>query len=119
MTELISLELAGLPPTINHAHINAHGRRFRTKACKDFQTLTTLLLQRAYGNKSPYSGPVALDIIFTARNKRRWDIDNRVKPLQDCLAMAGIIEDDSQIDLLIVKRRYGPKSYTKLTLKNF
>ena len=117
MTELISLEFAGLPPTINHAHINAHGRRFRSRQCRDFQTLTTLLLQRAYGNKSPYSGPVALDIIFTARNKRRWDIDNRVKPLQDCLTLAGVIKDDSQVEQLFIKKLYSNSDQTKLVLK--
>lgn len=116
---IVTAYFEGLPPTINHAHISSHGRRFRSRECRDFQEYAVDILRQAFKWDNPYSDRVALEIIFSSSNKRRWDIDNRVKPLQDCLAMAGIIEDDSQIDLLIVKRRYGPKSYTKLTLKNF
>ena len=52
----------------------------------------------------PYLGPVALHIIMTSRTRRRWDLDNRVKAVQDCLQMAGIIKDDSQITELVVRR---------------
>ena len=35
--ELINIELDGLPPTVNHMHINARGRRFRTNECIAYQ----------------------------------------------------------------------------------
>ena len=41
---------------------------------------------------------------MTARTRRRWDLVNRVKAVQDCLQMAGIIKDDSQITELVVRR---------------
>ena len=37
--------------------------------------------------------------------RRRRDLDNLLKCTQDALAHAGVFEDDSQIDLLVVVRR--------------
>ena len=36
-------------------------------------------------------------MIFTVNNKRRWDIDNRLKALFDCLEDARVIKDDAQV----------------------
>ena len=113
---LLRLELEGLPPTVNHMHINARGRRFRSQECIDYQDYVIAEISRYRTGEWPFSGRVSLTLIFTAPNKRRWDIDNRVKSIQDCLAMAGIIKDDSQIDSLWVVRRYGKKSATYLSL---
>ncbi len=96
--ELLKVKFEALPPTVNHMHINAHGRRIKTQACREFQEQTTAVLQQLWRNKPPYTGRVALHVIFTTNNRRRWDIDNRVKALQDCLTMAGVIKDDCQID---------------------
>ena len=60
---------------------------------------------------------MALSLVFTAPNKRRWDIDNRVKAIQDCLARAGIIKDDTQIDKLEAERVYGKEAKTRLILR--
>ena len=117
-SELISLELDGLPPTVNHMHMNVRGRVFRTKECKAYQDYVSEALSRLWASKPPYSGRCELDLIFTASNKRRWDIDNRVKSIQDCLTRAGIIKDDSQIDKLIVERVYGEISSTELILRS-
>ena len=37
-------------------------------------------------------------------DRRRRDLDNLPKAVQDSIAHAGVFEDDSQIDLLIVRR---------------
>ena len=116
---LINLEIEGLPPTVNHMHMKARGRVFRTKACKDFQDFVTLKLKSLWGNKEPFTGRVALEITFTTNNKRRWDLDNRLKALQDCLTMAGIIKDDSQIDKILLLRNYGSENKTVLRLLKF
>ena len=116
-SELISLELDGLPPTVNHMHINARGRRFRTKECKDYQDYVIDKIIQCRGREYPFWGRVALTLKFTASDKRRWDIDNRVKALQDCLTIAGVIKDDSQIDKLTVRRLYGEKAKTELILE--
>jgi crossover junction endodeoxyribonuclease RusA len=38
-------------------------------------------------------------------DRRRRDLDNLAKPTLDALEHAGVYEDDSQIDLLIIRRR--------------
>ena len=66
--------------------------------------------------KEAFTGAVAVFITFYTNNKRRWDIDNRVKALLDCLEKADIIQDDSQIDALLIKREHGKKTATKIIL---
>ena len=115
--ELINIELDGLPPTVNHMYINARARRFRTDECIAYQDYVLGALSWLWPSKEPYSGRVALSLVFTAPNKRRWDIDNRVKAIQDCLARAGIIKDDTQIDKLEAERVYGKEAKTRLILR--
>jgi crossover junction endodeoxyribonuclease RusA len=38
-------------------------------------------------------------------DRRRRDLDNLAKPTLDALEHAGVYEDDSQIDLLIIRRQ--------------
>ena len=54
--------------------------------------------------------PVCLSILFETSNRRSWDVDNRVKALQDCLSAAGVIHDDTQIEELHVKKDIWPKN---------
>ena len=114
---LLRLELDGLPPTVNHMHITARGRRFRSQECKDYQDYVVDKIIQCRACEEPFSGRVALTLIFTAPDKRRWDISNRIKSIEDCLARAGVIKDDSQIDELTVRRIYGEEAKTALILR--
>ena len=110
MSYLLSITLDGLPPTVNHLYRTGGRHRYKTPEGVAYQEATAaemraqremLPARRCVG---PYLGPVALHIVMTSRTRRRWDLDNRVKAVQDCLQMAGIIKDDSQITELIVRR---------------
>ena len=46
-------------------------------------------------------------------------MDNRIKALQDCLAMAGVIEDDRQIQRLLVERQVAVQTATVVTVLEF
>jgi len=96
------------PPSVNHywrrvgprTLISREGRTFRTNVCA--------LLARGNGNgprKPPSGGRIALAMDAFPPDRRRRDLDNLQKPVLDALEHAGVYEDDSQIDLLITRRR--------------
>lgn len=115
--ELARIELLGLPPTVNHLYRTSRsGVRYKTSQGKEWQALTAAIMAAAKTNRAPYDGDVALEIVFRTADRRRWDLDNRVKALQDCLAMAGVIEDDRQIQRLLVERQTGSKTATVVTV---
>ena len=45
-----------------------------------------------------------MKVVIYPRDKRRQDIDNRIKALWDALADAGVFDDDEQIDVLHIER---------------
>ena len=117
MTELLHMELKGLPPTVNHMYRSTKGgRRYKTMMGKLYQDYATLSLSAEWHNKPAYAGDIELRITFTSTNRRRWDIDNRVKALQDCLELAGVIKDDSQVQVLHVERQHGKQAKTRLEI---
>lgn len=110
MKDLIKIELSELPPTVNHLYRNsARGIRYKTKAGRAWQDNAAAILKTAWGKRAPYGGLVTLDILFQTKDRRHWDIDNRVKALQDCLQISGVLSDDAQVEELHVKRRRGAK----------
>lgn len=108
---LLSMEFEGLPPTVNHMYRTRGRYRYKTAETREYQEAITEQIRRKWKwkNRPTYTGRAALTIIFFTNNHKRWDIDNRVKGLQDCLSMAGVIKDDTQIDELHVSRMYVPK----------
>ena len=114
---LINAELIGLPPTVNHLYrTSRNGIRYKTPQGREWQNTTAAIMAMAKTNRKPYGGDVALEVLFRTADRRRWDMDNRIKALQDCLAMAGVIEDDRQIQRLLVERQTGPKTATVVTV---
>lgn len=91
------------PPTTNHMHINAGRRRFRGKEYVAFCGLVQNIVER---EKIPAMGAQRLAVAIWLHwpNRRRGDVDNRVKPVLDALQRAGVYDDDSQIDELHVYR---------------
>ena len=96
------------PPSMNHywrhfrgrTVISQEGRRFRENVCA--------LLAAGNGRgprKPPAGGRIALMMDAFPPDRRRRDLDNLQKPVLDALEHAGQYEDDSQIDVLITKRR--------------
>lgn len=45
-----------------------------------------------------------MKVIIYPRDRRKQDIDNRIKALWDALIDAGVIDDDEQIDVLHIER---------------
>ena len=91
------------PPSVNHYYrrvgpktlISREGRAFR-------RNVRTLL--GSGGQKPPFTGGIALAMDAFPPDRRRRDLDNLLKSTQDSLAHAGAFEDDSLINLLVVRR---------------
>ena len=113
---ILDLTIDGLPPTVNHLY-RSHGHvRFKSAEYKHYQDIVSNNIRSVWSNKPSYILPVEFRIIFQTNDHKRWDIDNRVKALQDCLSLAGVILDDSQIHILHVERLFSDAKRTHISL---
>ncbi len=102
------------PPSINHywrtfvpkggkravTYLSAAGKQFRTDVFNECRK-SDIGLRRFV---EPFEGRLKVCIELTAPNRRKFDIDNRIKACLDALQETGLFVDDEQIDELIVKR---------------
>lgn len=103
------------PPSVNHywrnyrgrTVISREGRRFREDIC---DLLATSAKRSGNGpRKPPAGGRIALCMDAFPPDRRRRDLDNIQKPVLDALEHAEVYLDDSQIDLLLTRRRASGK----------
>jgi crossover junction endodeoxyribonuclease RusA len=47
---------------------------------------------------------IEMQVTLYPKDRRKQDIDNRIKALWDALADAGVFDNDEQIDVLLVQR---------------
>lgn len=108
------------PPSVNHywrrvglhTLISREGRTFRQNVCA--------LLGRGGMHKTPTGGRIALAMDAFPPDRRRRDLDNIQKPVLDALEHAGVYMDDSQIDLLVTRRREAvPDGRLLVTIEEF
>ena len=98
MSELVCVTVAGIPESVNHIWRGTRGgRHYKTAKARDFESLLTHALRAGRRLDGVYDGAVRLVMVIGRKTKRRYDLDNRIKSVQDCLAPAGIIADDSQV----------------------
>lgn len=93
-----------LPPTLNHAYGNRRGGgKFIKKDGIAFHKEVSEIVAAA-GHQT-ITGKVAVFVAVYPKNNVKQDIANREKLLSDAMTMAGVWEDDSLIDCLIMVRR--------------
>ena len=98
MSELVCVTVAGIPESVNHIWRGTRsGRYYKTAKARDFESLLTHALRAGRRLDGVYDGALRLVMVIGRKTKRRYDLDNRIKSVQDCLAPAGIIADDSQV----------------------
>ena len=116
--ELLRIELEGLPPSVNRIYRNAQANvRYKTTATLEYQNYVIEKLREVY-TKAPYTGAVQVFIKLLVKDKRKWDIDNRLKVLLDCLQLAEVIKDDCQVDeILLLRQREQSENKTLLLLR--
>lgn len=99
------------PPSVNHYWRSYRGRVVLSPDGRAFREDVKALLATAPamgGNgprKPPSGGRIALGMDAFPPDRRRRDLDNLQKSTCDALEHAGVYENDSQIELLIARRR--------------
>lgn len=98
----ITLRLAW-PPSVNAIWRNVAGRTLLSAKGRQYYDVVSqsVGVQRAGRH---ISGRAAVAIDLHAPTRRAIDIDNRVKVLFDSIVKGGLLDDDSQIDVLVVRR---------------
>ena len=116
---LAEFEIKSLPPTVNNLYGRLRNTVYKKPEVRKWQKATIDYMRREWKTKSPIRTALEVRIEFTTKDHRKWDIDNRIKPLQDCLERAGIIENDRQIEKLEVERKYGEQDKTRIQILEY
>lgn len=92
-----------LPPSINTYWRNARGHTYIAPTGRQFRSEVLDVVKRS---KITTFGDARLEmsVVLHFRDRRQSDIDNRIKALWDALEHAGVYDNDSQIDTLVVSR---------------
>jgi crossover junction endodeoxyribonuclease RusA len=108
---VVAAELPGVPPTVNHyIRHTRDGRHYKTKEAREWQETAATLIALSYraragnGHPAPYKGLVEFKIDWYSKTWGKEDADNRIKAAQDCLALAGVIEDDRQVKRCVAEK---------------
>ena len=91
------------PPSINTYYAVVHGRKVLSKRGREFKEAVKKACDDQYIQH--VIGKLRLSIYVEAPNKRRFDLDNLIKPIQDAIVDAGCFADDSQITRLEIMLR--------------
>ena len=92
-----------LPPSVNH-YWGQHGhRRYVSKAGVAFKAQVSGYVIE-YRVPKLGTARLAMTVVLFPKDRRKQDIDNRIKALWDALADAGVFDNDEQIDTLFIER---------------
>ena len=120
ISSMLYVEIDGLPPTVNQMYRSGrNGTRYKRPEVSDWQEETASKMREAWNKPEAYRGKVEVRVVFTVKKNRRWDIDNRLKALLDCLELAGVIRDDSQIWGINAHREQGKTDKVELWMKEY
>lgn len=91
------------PPSINYYYMRSNRGMYLHKRVKEYRSLIEPKARVAKGLFAA-EDRLRVSIKLFGPNKRKFDIDNRVKGLIDSLECCGVFENDEQIDFLMVER---------------
>jgi crossover junction endodeoxyribonuclease RusA len=101
---MVTLDLP-YPPSINRYYRHVGYRTLISREGRTFRKNVCALLGGGGPRKPPAGGRIALCMDAFPPDRRIRDLDNLQKPALDAMQHAGIYKDDSQIDLLLTRRR--------------
>lgn len=91
------------PPTANKYYRMWQNRMLISSKGRKYKSTVAEVARRAKW-KSLGKSRLAIEIILYPPDRRRYDIDNRIKPTLDALEEAGLFDNDEQIDDLHISR---------------
>lgn len=89
------------PPSVNGLFFNASKGRVKTNAYKAWRNAAGQMIL-AQGRKRVH-GRVSLAIAVTRPDRRKRDISNLIKAIEDLLVEMAVIDDDSLVQRLSIK----------------
>jgi crossover junction endodeoxyribonuclease RusA len=92
-----------LPPSVNSYRTIFRGRMGISKAGREFKEQVSDYVVE-YRVPKLGQARIEMKVVIYPRDRRRQDISNRIKILEDSLVDAGVFDDDSQIDILFIER---------------
>lgn len=92
-----------LPPSMNTYWRNFRGRTILSKAGRQFKSD---VCECVIDQKVPKLGISRLKVLIYLhpKDRRKIDLDNRLKACLDAMQNAGVFDDDEQIDHLTIQR---------------
>ena len=92
------------PPSINSYYTKTRNGVYLSKRGRSFQASGILLIREQLGDHPQIDFPIHLSIILYPPTKIARDLDNYIKPIQDCIQNSGLLYNDCLVNQLEVFR---------------
>jgi len=90
------------PPTVNNYYSHTRNGVYISKKGRLYSLAVAEAVNEQLSGLDTLLSPLQLEVVLYPPDRRKRDLDNHMKALQDALTKAEVWEDDSLIDQLIV-----------------
>lgn len=104
------------PPKSNRYMQGKNGIRFLPARIKEAIDDAIFILSQ-FKPSEPINRPCQLEIVYYFKDRRKRDLDNLNKTLQDCLEKAYIIKDDSLFFRIVIEKRFHTEERVDIRIK--
>lgn len=89
------------PPTVNNLFVNGANGRFKSKAYSAWREAASYSIMEQ--GRQRMRGCVSLAIALVKPDKRKRDLSNTIKAIEDLLVAMAVIEDDSLVQRISIQ----------------